>query len=1459
MSRALNRLDVRATYGGPTLGTVPLEDVLDGVEEWTDGDQEAVTFTVNRESESWALLQHRRVLVQVFEDGTEAPWRIARETEAQDGATGETAATVRAEAPLLDLADTDLVSHEEVDGTVVHTFAPWGLTPAEHLSLVAPVLPAGWSIGSVESTEHVEVQYDNDTALSAAYAIAEAAGLVVDWTAAGAGNFVLHLRDPEVTDDSEAADLRYGLNVAGIELETDSTQLAARIYPHGAAEDGVRAGIEEAAWEVEVVDSTGTRLRLPAECIAFDGQMDSRYVELAGTTTRIEVVQTVAASREVVVAAPGGIQPGDLIQFRATATGRQLTYLDNPATAARWPLPRKVAQVNYDDVPNIQNLLPAAFFDVLEGDAPRGWERVGTLTELRLETSPLFVRHGTASAYFATSEKDAGLASRWTPYSLSVLRWYLSLQAVLYLAEGALRMEFEVENDQGEVRVFPPAAQAVWATPGWADNWGVSPGELAELEGWGARRVRARFVNATNRPLRVYLDAAMLTPTPNGAAEFAAGRAANTIWTRTLEELAAPARTGPQLAAKVDVVDLYAADPDAFRYYELPKRGVVRVQHEPLGADFRTRIVGRKRSAVTGQVLEVQLDTRILSLTDRLARDGKRGRRGTPLRNSAQGGVDISIEQVERSAAGVKLRLTATSSMGQRVAIFHRGDRNPSSRVYTRVPALPAWEASPYVFELLVTPPAPGKAVVVIEAYAAAEGGGRSPVRPATVDASDQAGITNFVVSIDRETGFPCVRADVDSDARSVRFAHQIGTNPAEPTDAEAEAGTVVPVVSGTAVYVGTTEVPRGQMVRAAAAPYQGADGTGPGGATDHGPVRRGQADRPTAVRPAVVWFERAAGLGRSHFKIQVRDPHGSGTLYVWTNPFGYDSPDPTTAQHDGVLAINGTQVMVPETADFTGPGGALVRPLQAVLYHAGRGKKVCAAYVSGSGEATGYVFEAVSNILDKAIDALGEVAAGSIRLATQFGDNIVPVMAFATAPTTYQGSNFVAVGDPATGAKPRMYVWSGPEASGSYAPLTAALDGTVLDGDIDPASNFARIVQAKTQASIAGGGDITWSPGQVGTRFFTTQRFISVPNPLSVSGYFDFGPVDVEVPPYQGLYFRVKVGGQPESGNHPLDATGTGFFVTPHTSYAPPSLSSGFTDFLIGVHNGDNSLFYLFDGRVLRPGETIQGGQFIPLLSVRDAHIVTLHGNKLIAHSVGADQVITSDMRTVVLAASRAEIESLQAGFAEFVAVRATAIAATTVEADTVDTIRAQVGTLAELLPDLGIIQEGKLRSIALRPDGTPMMEFDLNATGAQAILNAVALVIRADGSGSWRGLVEADEFLAHEAKFYSLRMRARPDLPALPRGIFFPGGGHLSDNGGTELNLSSPAGIGLAAPLVETSSALTARGLLTAAMGANVTGTLAADAVTVAGRPAAGVIISTGDPSGGPYPAGTLWCKVA
>jgi hypothetical protein len=1038
LDRVELRSDYRANDGEPLL-VIPAAALLAAEEEWSEDGTEFLHLGLPLDSPHWPHLQHRRVCALVFANGTVQEWRIGRERRAVQ-ANGVSVGTVRAEAPILELADTDLLYREEGDGSVTHSFGLLRLTPAEHLAEILKAAPGYWHAGTIESTEPVDVYYQDDNALSAVYALAEAAGLEVDWSRNGTHGFLLHLVE-KVGASAPTAQLAYRKNLLGVEVETDSSSLATVVYPLGANEDGVRAGIQSAAWEVVAVDGTGTRVTLPEGAIGLEGQYNQRWAEKAGTGQRVQVTGTLPATNQLVLSAPL-FAAGDVLQLRADARGRHLTYLENPEGIALWG--RKAATVLRDDLPDVQNILPNGYLDRWAGGAPYRWHAVGALAALRAELSSLFIKHGSGSIYLETDEAGAGLESDWVPYTAGLLAPSLSMQAVLFLAEGAVRMEFEVQNAAGETQVWPPAGQAVWRTLGWADNWGVSPDAVElNLQGFGATRVRARVVNNAAGKLRVYLDAAMLTARPTGADAFVSGRNANELVSSGIEHL--KAHQLPALTARVAVLDLYRSDPDAFRFDALHKGGRVRVQHHGLGLDFHTRIVRRKVDHLRARVTEVDLDTRAPGLTGRLSEQGRRSPRGAAMRPGARGGVALSITQVSSTTTHVTLRLTASSSTGQRVALYIRGDKDVSAREFQRQPAA-GWMPAPFDYELTVERPAPGKSAVVVESYAADEAGAVSPVAAAVVDSADQASIASLTAAVEEGTGRPSFRVDVDSDTAAIRYAYHVGDASTWPSDADVEAGTVLPV-AGSLGHTLDLTVPRSSAFNLRVAPYRNADGTGPGGATDRGAIMGTQAVRPAAVRPKLWILETSDGPGRSNLTVRVEDPQGAGRLYVWTAPASLDTPDPDSQAPDGHADVDATLAEFSPASPFTRQAdGAQVFPLASVRYHAGRGKAVFAQYESESGESTGIIRENLLNVFDEAVDELGRTRAESVRRAMTLIEDMVGVLVADTLPADDAESSIVYLVAPdGTG---QLYRWQ--DGTGWVRMVRAVdLDGQVVAAQI--------------------------------------------------------------------------------------------------------------------------------------------------------------------------------------------------------------------------------------------------------------------------------------------------------------------------------------------------------------------------------------------------------------------------
>lgn len=169
-------------------------------------------------------------------------------------------------------------------------------------------------------------------------------------------------------------------------------------------------------------------------------------------------------------------------------------------------------------------------------------------------------------------------------------------------------------------------------------------------------------------------------------------------------------------------------------------------------------------------------------------------------------------------------------------------------------------------------------------------------------------------------------------------------------------------------------------------------------------------------------------------------------------------------------------------------------------------------------------------------------------------------------------------------------------------------LDGAVGDAALDTTSSLARTLRGSNTRTIHGGGDISW----VGNTLSWTQRFISLPDVNSSAGHFNFGPLaSVGIPAWQALIYRVAVGANELSHNHVWDGS-TGWRVIDYFTYAAPSPGSGFVDYLVGVHNGDTGMLYLWDGRAIPAGKTIRGGFSVPDATIGNAHITDLSADKI-------------------------------------------------------------------------------------------------------------------------------------------------------------------------------------------------------------------------------------------------------
>jgi hypothetical protein len=254
-------------------------------------------------------------------------------------------------------------------------------------------------------------------------------------------------------------------------------------------------------------------------------------------------------------------------------------------------------------------------------------------------------------------------------------------------------------------------------------------------------------------------------------------------------------------------------------------------------------------------------------------------------------------------------------------------------------------------------------------------------------------------------------------------------------------------------------------------------------------------------------------------------------------------------------------------------------------------------------------------------------ITAGNIVVGTLTGDRI--------AARTIAANNIIASSLTATEIASRTITADRIVLNAITANEIA--NGAIGDSQVSSTAGFVRNAMQKVQSPMSGGGQITFSSSAV---LSWSQRFIVMPTALSGGGYFDFPPVagGVSIPAWSALYFRTAIGGAynvvgtpPTLLNH--NSIGSGYFIAPYTSMANYMPPTGYTDWLIGVRNGDTDVFYLFDGRELKLGQTIASAEFIPNGSIIANFMAA---NSITANAIAAGVIVANHIATGTITGDR-------------------------------------------------------------------------------------------------------------------------------------------------------------------------------------------------------------------------------
>jgi hypothetical protein len=485
--------------------------------------------------------------------------------------------------------------------------------------------------------------------------------------------------------------LTYRKNIRSIEREIDAREIATRVFPQGAAEDGYHMTMADHRWEVVAISGATVQLAgdLGGDPIRFERQVDGLYARKYPTTAQWLVESCDPATQEITLEdVPDTLVVGDYIQFRQGGVcmgqpGAEFVYLDRPTAqdsyGGVWE-----AVTEREDIPPIDNLVPNAWMEEWEAadppsypaGRPTGFFQVpGAVSTLSQSSAAAFRQFGHYSARVQAlielhATYDPGIETDWIDVHPTAERPYFSFQAAFFIVQSVLRMEIDVDlaGDGSEiVRVPDPSLAVVEETSGKS---GVRSNVFRKLNVWtfagigginlwddpaigAAKRVKLRICRDELGVMDFYLDAMQITNTAAGHETWYDRLASNALWHAANDALE---RRGEPIARyAVHPLDLYREDPDAFAFDELFEGGRVRVRDVPLGIDVAARVQSLRRDLTDDgmNVTDLELTNRPRMLTRQINPSARPrtpvdvrpsiGDVGTPTPGGALSGLRVSL------------------------------------------------------------------------------------------------------------------------------------------------------------------------------------------------------------------------------------------------------------------------------------------------------------------------------------------------------------------------------------------------------------------------------------------------------------------------------------------------------------------------------------------------------------------------------------------------------------------------------------------------------------------------------------------------------------------------------------------------------------------------------------------------------------------------------------------------
>jgi hypothetical protein len=567
---------------------------------WKLGGEETAAFTVDGLDPALALIASASVLrLQAVGDAnTFDLYRYTQKRQAENAG----GATYQMQADALWMSELAIgrVAQAQADGRTAFTFGLIGLTPTAWLTFILAACASDsltFAVGTVEPTAAVDLSFDYTSPLAAVRMLEAATQCELKFSYNAAGTICTVDLLTRVGQAAGGAELRYGKNIAGLELVEDE-RLTTRVYARGAGS----LSLGDASWTPTGVSGTsGARALSFGAGILNPVFEDGAFVGLwyyVAAKGAYPITASSLSGRSVTVneGALAALTTSDVGYIADTVGGRRLNYLESASARASYGI-RLGEDLVADDIPDASNLVPNPdFTGVYAAGLSPGWTKLGTPTVAE-STNLQFARVGGQAQRITAAAADQGVLSTAFAIGSDALRPYHGLRLGVTVLSGQVRVELRHSNGT----TYPVQRQMSSAGLLVPIELTVGPLHNQPLPAGTAQVAIVAHGGAAD----FYADFVMVTPEiGEEVPAYVGGQGAQVLWARTAA-LLADAKV-PKREYQIDVANLYAVDPARFPFDRLGRGDSLKVRHPRYPVET-LRVVELTEDPVTVEVVKVAL------------------------------------------------------------------------------------------------------------------------------------------------------------------------------------------------------------------------------------------------------------------------------------------------------------------------------------------------------------------------------------------------------------------------------------------------------------------------------------------------------------------------------------------------------------------------------------------------------------------------------------------------------------------------------------------------------------------------------------------------------------------------------------------------------------------------------------------------------------------------------------